>query len=113
MNNNALTHVSAPTEQASPLTFENLDLSPIILKAVTALGFEKPTGIQAQTIPLMMQGRDVIGSAQTGTGKTAAFGLPILSKLGTHLGPRPRALVLVPTRELAGQLEAAIRSFSK
>lgn len=110
---NAITHSSAPTaEPTLHHTFDNLGLEPLVFKAIKALGFEKPTGIQAQAIPLLNEGRDVIGSAQTGTGKTAAFGLPILSKLKTH-SPKPRALIMVPTRELAGQVEAAIRSFSK
>lgn len=112
MKTQTITHSSAPSEQSEHLTFNNFGLDPLVFKAIQALGFEKPTGIQAQAIPLLMQGRDLIGSAQTGTGKTAAFALPILTQLRSH-GPRPGALILVPTRELAGQVEAAIKSFSK
>jgi ATP-dependent RNA helicase RhlE len=76
------------------------------------MGFVEPTPIQLRSIPLILSGRDVIGSAQTGTGKTAAFSLPILSQLGSH-GPHPRMLVLEPTRELAAQVETAIHDFSR
>jgi ATP-dependent RNA helicase RhlE len=76
------------------------------------MGFVEPTPIQLRTIPLVMAGQDVIGSAQTGTGKTAAFALPILSQLGTR-GNATRALVLEPTRELAAQVETAIRDFAR
>src|SRR5436190_22945321 len=76
------------------------------------MGFIDPTPIQLRTIPLVLQGRDVIGSAQTGTGKTAAFGLPILSKLERHTGVI-RALVLEPTRELDAQVETAIRDYAR
>jgi ATP-dependent RNA helicase RhlE len=76
------------------------------------MGYIDPTPIQLRAIPLIMAGTDVIGSAQTGTGKTAAFALPILSKLGHH-EPRTRVLILEPTRELAAQVETAIRDFSR
>ena len=76
------------------------------------MGYVEPTPIQLRTIPLVLQGRDVIGSAQTGTGKTAAFALPILSQLGPP-EPQPRVLVLEPTRELAAQVETAIRDFAR
>jgi ATP-dependent RNA helicase RhlE len=79
---------------------------------VKAMGYVEPTPIQLRAIPLVLAGRDVIGSAQTGTGKTAAFGLPILSKLGQHT-PGPRALVLEPTRELAAQVETAIHDYAR
>ncbi|MEI9865113.1 MAG: DEAD/DEAH box helicase, partial [Limisphaerales bacterium] len=65
------------------------------------MGYVDPTPIQLRSIPLILAGKDVIGSAQTGTGKTAAFGLPILSKLGSHHPVGPRVLILEPTRELA------------
>ena len=68
------------------------------------MGYIDPTPIQLRAIPLILSGRDVIGSAQTGTGKTAAFGLPILSKLERHQPAGPRALILEPTRELASQV---------
>jgi ATP-dependent RNA helicase RhlE len=76
------------------------------------MGYKDPTPIQLRAIPLILQGRDVIGSAQTGTGKTAAFALPILTKLVQH-EPRSRVLILEPTRELAAQVETAIRDFSR
>jgi ATP-dependent RNA helicase RhlE len=72
-----------------------------------------PTPIQLRAIPLILAGRDVIGSAQTGTGKTAAFGLPMLSKLGQHQPAGPRALILEPTRELASQVETAMRDYAR
>jgi ATP-dependent RNA helicase RhlE len=76
------------------------------------MGFTVPTPIQLRAIPLIMAGRDVIGSAQTGTGKTAAFALPILSLLGEH-EPKTRSLVLEPTRELAAQVETAVHDFAR
>ena len=76
------------------------------------MGYIEPTPIQLRAIPLILAGQDVIGSAQTGTGKTAAFALPILSKLGQHTG-HSRVLVLEPTRELAAQVETAIRDFAR
>ena len=76
------------------------------------MGYVDPTPVQLRAIPLILAGRDVIGSAQTGTGKTAAFALPILSKLGQH-EPRTRALVLEPTRELAAQVETAFRDLAR
>jgi ATP-dependent RNA helicase RhlE len=76
------------------------------------MGYIEPTPIQLRTIPLILAGQDVIGSAQTGTGKTAAFALPILNQLGTH-EKRPRVLVLEPTRELAAQVETAIRDLAR
>jgi len=93
--------------------FDGLGLDPTLLRAVYALGYEAPTPIQREAIPPVLAGRDVIGTAQTGSGKTAAFLLPILQRLmrGTH--GRTRALVLSPTRELAAQIEAAFRGFAK
>jgi len=76
------------------------------------MGYSEPTPIQLRAIPLVLEGRDVIGSAQTGTGKTAAFALPILSRLGHHEA-QPRVLVLEPTRELAAQVETAFRDFAR
>ncbi|MGN6554894.1 MAG: DEAD/DEAH box helicase, partial [Verrucomicrobiota bacterium] len=83
-----------------------------MIEGVKAMGYVDPTPIQLRAIPLILAGRDVIGSAQTGTGKTAAFALPILSKL-VHHGPHTRVLILEPTRELAAQVETAIRDFSR
>ena len=76
------------------------------------MGYVEPTPIQLRAIPLILSGKDVIGSAQTGTGKTAAFALPILSKIGEHR-PQPRVLILEPTRELAAQVETAVRDFAR
>ena len=81
------------------MSFTALGLSEKILEGVKAMGYADPTPIQLRAIPLVLAGRDVIGSAQTGTGKTAAFALPILSKLGHHQpGQSPRVLILEPTR---------------
>ena len=95
------------------MPFSKLGLSPVVLDGVKAMGYVDPTPIQLRAIPLVLAGRDVIGSAQTGTGKTAAFGLPILSKLGRHQPAGPRALILEPTRELASQVETAIRDYAR
>ncbi len=89
-----------------------LGLGDRIAYAVQQKGYENPTPIQAQAIPVVLSGKDVIGSAQTGTGKTAAFSLPILQKLGTH-GAGLRCLVLEPTRELALQVEESFKEYSK
>ena len=94
------------------MPFSIFGLSHAVLEGVKAMGFVEPTPIQLRTIPLIMAGQDVIGSAQTGTGKTAAFALPILSQLGPR-GNATRALVLEPTRELAAQVETAIRDFAR
>ena len=94
------------------MAFTKFGLSPAVLKGVRAAGYVTPTPIQLRGIPLVLAGRDMIGSAQTGTGKTAAFALPILSKLGLH-APGPRALILEPTRELAAQVETAFRDFAR
>jgi ATP-dependent RNA helicase RhlE len=94
------------------MAFQKLGLSAAALEGVKAAGYVEPTPIQLRAIPLIMAGQDVIGSAQTGTGKTAAFALPILSKLGNH-DPRTRVLVLEPTRELAAQVETAVRDFAR
>lgn len=93
-------------------TFTELGLSEATLKAVTELGYEEPTPIQDQTIRLMLDGTDVIAQAQTGTGKTAAFALPILEKIDSEVRA-PQALVLTPTRELAVQVAEAFQSYSK
>jgi ATP-dependent RNA helicase RhlE len=94
------------------MAFSALGLSHGVLQGVKAMGYVEPTPIQLRVIPLILEGRDVIGSAQTGTGKTAAFALPILSKLGRH-ERSTRVLVLEPTRELAAQVETAIRDFAR
>ncbi|HBM13552.1 MAG TPA: DEAD/DEAH box helicase, partial [Rhodospirillaceae bacterium] len=98
------------------VTFENLNLIDPILGALRSQGFKAPTPIQAQAIPPMLEGRDVLGIAQTGTGKTAAFALPILQHLAKQQGkPAPRTtrvLILSPTRELAGQINDSITAFA-
>jgi ATP-dependent RNA helicase RhlE len=94
------------------MAFSKLGLSHAMLEGVKAMGYIEPTPIQLRTIPLILAGRDVIGSAQTGTGKTAAFALPILSRLDHH-EPQPRVLILEPTRELAAQVETAVRDFAR
>jgi ATP-dependent RNA helicase RhlE len=94
------------------MAFSALGLSKTIVEGVKAMGYVEPTPIQLRAIPILMAGRDVIGSAQTGTGKTAAFALPILHQLGESTG-QTRALILEPTRELAAQVETALRDFSR
>src|ERR1700744_726427 len=94
------------------MPFSKLGLSNPMVDGVKAMGYEEPTPIQLRAIPLILAGQDVIGSAQTGTGKTAAFALPILMKMGHH-DPRTRLLVLEPTRELAAQVETAIHDFAR
>src|SRR6187399_3297062 len=88
------------------MSFSQLGLSTKVLSAVTAAGFETPTPIQAQTVPHAVAGRDVLGIAQTGTGKTASFVLPMLTRLerGRARARMPRSLILAPTRELAAQV---------
>ncbi|HEX8725097.1 MAG TPA: DEAD/DEAH box helicase [Gemmatimonadaceae bacterium] len=100
-------------ETAEPeLTFAALGLSEPVLRAVDAAGYRTPTPIQAEAIPLVLKGRDIIGLAQTGTGKTAAFTLPLVDRL--HGGPRrTRALILTPTRELCVQVEESVRKYAK
>lgn len=96
-------------------TFESLGLSPALLRSVAQVGFDKPTPIQAQAIPLVLEGHDVMGLAQTGTGKTAAFGLPLIQHLlkDDIRPPRQavRALILAPTRELVNQIAENLRSY--
>jgi superfamily II DNA/RNA helicase len=98
------------------MTFHDLQLAPNILKAVAECGYETPTPVQAQAIPVALAGRDLTATAQTGTGKTAAFVLPALQRLGAaplRRGRGPRVLVLTPTRELANQVTDAVRSYGK
>src|SRR5256886_2967235 len=95
--------------------FNELGLSPELLQAVTDAGYTNPTPIQQQAIPVVASGRDVLGCAQTGTGKTAAFALPMIDKLaaGRSRARMPRSLILEPTRELATQVEAAFEVYGK
>lgn len=93
------------TEELELETFDELDLSPVMRRALKKAGFEKPSPIQSKLIPLAMDGEDVIGQARTGTGKTAAFAIPILEQLDSLAECRdPQAIVVVPTRELADQV---------
>jgi superfamily II DNA/RNA helicase len=108
--------LSSLSRNPTPLAFSDFDLHPSILKALDAAGFAEPTPIQAAALPVVLAGRDVIGSAQTGTGKTAAFMLPALNRLAEPMQPRPRGprvLVLAPTRELATQILEATRKLGK
>jgi superfamily II DNA/RNA helicase len=98
------------------MSFAELQLDPNILKAIDACGYTEPTPIQQQAIPMVMAGHDVIATAQTGTGKTAAFVLPALQRLtlpATGTGRGPRMLILTPTRELANQITESIRTYGK
>jgi len=95
------------------MTFEELGLAPEIIRAVKEKKYESPTPIQAKAIPAILEGRDVIGCAQTGTGKTAGFTLPILHRLRAGRSPSLRVLVLVPTRELAAQVYESIRTYGR
>ena len=102
------------------MSFTSLGLSPELLRAVREQGYETPTPIQIQAIPLVLEGRDLMGRAQTGTGKTAGFTLPMLQRLAHHANSSAsparhpiRALILTPTRELAMQVEESVRTYGK
>jgi ATP-dependent RNA helicase RhlE len=95
------------------MSFTDLGLKPELLRAIAEKGYTVATPIQSQAIPAVLSGDDVLAGAQTGTGKTAAFVLPILQKLGQSAGRAPRALVLTPTRELAAQVAESARSYGK
>jgi ATP-dependent RNA helicase RhlE len=99
------------------MSFDQLGLSAELLRSVATQGYRQPTPIQQQAIPLVLDGQDVLASAQTGTGKTAAFTLPLLHRLqNTQQGDqsrRVRALILTPTRELAAQVGESVRTFGK
>ena len=102
------------------MTFDELGLLPELLKAVSEAGYTEPTPIQAQAIPVVLAGNDVMGGAQTGTGKTAGFVLPLLQRLARHASTSPsparhpvRALILTPTRELAMQVHESVQTYGK
>src|SRR5689334_24753420 len=102
------------------MTFDTLGLSADLVRTVDEEGYEQPTPVQAQAIPLVLQGRDVLAAAQTGTGKTAAFTLPILDRLRAHANTSfsparhpVRALIVVPTRELAMQVDESVRTYGR
>ena len=94
------------------MKFEDFKLSPVLLEALKEKGFEAPTEIQSKTIPLALEGKDLIGQARTGTGKTAAFGLPLLELIDFKVN-KPQALILCPTRELCLQIANDLKNFSK
>ncbi|MEJ2207103.1 MAG: DEAD/DEAH box helicase [Gemmatimonadota bacterium] len=93
--------------------FDRFRLDSALVRGLAAVGFTQPRPIQTATIPACLRGRDVLGLAQTGTGKTAAFALPILQGLIEEPGPGPRVLILAPTRELAAQIDAEIRTLAR
>jgi ATP-dependent RNA helicase RhlE len=98
------------------MSFESLGLAPALLRALVEQGYTEPTPVQAAAIPLVLEGHDVLAAAQTGTGKTAAFALPLLQHLSTAGATqtrRPRALLLTPTRELAAQIHDNMRAYGK
>ena len=97
----------------SVVDFKSFSFNPLIQGGIDAAGYKNPTPIQAQAIPLVMNGSDLMGLAQTGTGKTAAFVLPILERLLNNHKPSVRALILAPTRELAEQINGVIRTLSQ
>ena len=95
-----------------PITVEQLGLTEPILEALDAAGYINPTPIQAMAIPLLLEGHDIIGQAKTGTGKTAAFTLPLLTRIDITV-KHPQLIVIAPTRELALQVSNAVKSYSK
>jgi ATP-dependent RNA helicase RhlE len=99
------------------VTFQSLGVAEPILRALSAENYTIPTPIQARAIPALLSGRDLLGIAQTGTGKTAAFGIPLLQKLSIGLVPpqpkQAKALILAPTRELAVQIEESLRTYGR
>jgi ATP-dependent RNA helicase DeaD len=107
------TGASTPATEAEEADFAALGLAPHLLRALSSLGYEEPTAIQREAIPPLLEGHDLLGQAATGTGKTAAFALPVLQRLSRRGGRRtgPAALVLVPTRELAIQVSEAVHRY--
>ena len=98
------------------MTFNELNLSAPLLRAIAEAGYETPSPIQAKAIPSVLEGRDLMGCAQTGTGKTAAFALPMLDRLNAAKPRKPgaiRALILTPTRELALQIGESFAAYGK
>ena len=102
----------APSESATAKSFAELGLPSELLKAVEKVGYEEASPIQAEAIPILLEGRDLIGQAQTGTGKTAAFALPLLASVD-RAHATPQMLVLTPTRELALQVSEAVQSYGR
>ena len=116
MTTHTVIHPPSPTAPLAGV-FADLQLAEPLLRALAGKNYTEPSPIQAQSIPHLLQGRDLIGVAQTGTGKTAAFALPILQRLAAHPVPltpkRPRALILAPTRELAAQIAQSFAAYGK
>src|SRR5204863_1581075 len=108
-----LNDIDAHQAEATP--FETLGLDAPLISALTALGYEEPTPIQREAIPPLLEGRDLIGQAATGTGKTAAFTLPLLQRLvaASKTRAKPSVLILVPTRELAMQVAEAVHRYGR
>ena len=112
-------HAPAPadpvreTKEGDPQPFLELGLAEPVARGAAASGYSEPTPIQKGAIPIVLTGKDLMGSAQTGTGKTAAFALPILSRLDKNQRGNPRVLILEPTRELAMQVDEAFRDFAR
>ncbi|MCS5626155.1 MAG: DEAD/DEAH box helicase, partial [Planctomycetes bacterium] len=104
--------MNSPTD-VNAAGFGVFNLDPALLNALRKSGYDEPRPIQSEAIPPVIAGRDVLGLAQTGTGKTAAFGLPLLQRLLENPGPGPRALILAPTRELAIQIDKEIRTLAR
>jgi ATP-dependent RNA helicase RhlE len=104
-------------EQSLTMSFNTLGLSPELLRAIADQGYSKPTPVQRQAIPVILEGKDIMAGAQTGTGKTAGFALPLLQRLSQRSRPkgkhRVRALILTPTRELAAQVEESVATYGK
>jgi ATP-dependent RNA helicase DeaD len=105
------TPVETPAPLETPPTFADLGLADVLVRRLAELGYETPTPIQARSIPTLLEGKDVVGLAQTGTGKTAAFALPILQKIDPT-SPKTQAIVLAPTRELALQVCEAVTAYA-
>ena len=104
--------MTEPSTPVTPLGFDGLGLADAVLAAVREVGYESPSPIQRAAIPPLLEGRDLLGQAQTGTGKTAAFALPLLSRLDVKLA-EPQLLVLTPTRELAIQVAEAMQTYAR
>src|SRR5260370_16078492 len=101
------------SQEALSVSFSSFNLHPQIAAGILASGYDEPTPIQQQAMPAVLAGRDVIGLAQTGTGKTAAFGLPILQRLLSGPRGQVRALITAPTRQLAEQIHAAVSELGR
>src|SRR5687768_7405999 len=115
-NSEDMAERTLPKSNLTATGFATLGLDPAIVASVTSLGYEEPTPVQSETIPLLLEGRDLLAQAATGTGKTAAFALPMLHRI-SNLGPEDRrrttGLVLVPTRELAMQVAEAVHKYAR